>query len=170
MTLALRPGPRGTLAIVGGLFLVVAMAAPTLAAAPTVTTVAFHRDGPLFDCPSFTLHGEWDVARRITVFSDGAGTPTSDLVHVEFDGTLYNPSNGKSVPDFGVRDFHDQLAPDGSFLSTIFTFERTDPFVHEAGQIQFGPADADGNQALLRVVGDQGFNDATIAQLCAALA
>jgi hypothetical protein len=149
--------------------LLAAVPTPLLAAAPSVTEFSFHRDGPLLDCPGFTLYAEWDITRRITLFSDGTGTPTSDIFHVEFNGSIYNPGNGKSVPDFGVRTFHDQLAPDGSFLSTILTFERTDPYVHEAGQIKLGPSDASGDQAFVRQVGLEGFNDANIAALCAAL-
>jgi hypothetical protein len=149
--------------------LLAAVATPVLAAAPTITELSFHRDGPLLDCPGFTLYAEWDITRRITLFSDGTGTPTSDIFHVEFNGSIYNPGNGKSVPDFGVRTFHDQLAPDGSFLSTILTFERTDPYVHEAGQIRLGASDANGDQAFVRQVGLEGFNDTNIAALCAAL-
>jgi hypothetical protein len=149
--------------------LLAAVATPVLAAAPSVTEVSFHRDGALLDCPGFTLFAEWDITRRITLFSDVTGTPTSDIFHVEFNGSIYNPANGKSVPDSGVRIFHDQLAPDGSYLSTILTFQRTDPYVHEAGQIKLGASDASGEQAFVRRMGVEGFTDANVAALCAAL-
>lgn len=39
----------------------------------------------------------------------------------------------------------------------------------EAGQWRLGPSDANGDQPLIRQVGKEGFTDANIAALCAAL-
>jgi hypothetical protein len=155
-------------ALVAGL-LALAIAGPVAAASPLVEEGTFHREGPFLDCPGFTAIGSWEIHRKITTLVDGTGLPVADHVHVDFRGRIYNPANGASVPDRGLRSFRDELAPDGSFLSTIFTFERTNPYVHEAGQWRLGPSDANGDQPLLRQVGKEGFTDANIAALCAAL-
>ena len=144
-------------------------AGPLLANAPTVSSVSFHRDGPFISCPALDLYGSWDIVRKVSVFTDSSGTPVRDIWHVTFNGRVYNPTNGAWVPDRGTREFHDTLAPDGSITATIFTFQRTDPFVHEAGQIRFGPSDAAGDQVVLRQVGHDGFTDANIAAICTAL-
>jgi hypothetical protein len=73
------------------------------------------------------------------------------------------------VPDRGTKRFLDTFASDGSYASTVMTFQRVDPYVGEAGRTVFGAQDANGDQAELRSVGHLGFNDAGVAALCAAL-
>jgi hypothetical protein len=160
---------RALFAVVAGLLVASSMVAPVQAASPDIVTVQLHRNFPYVDCGTSWIWGSWDVTRRVTTFFDASGTPTSDIYDIRFAGIVYNPATGASVPDSGVNDFHDQLAPDGSFSSTLWTFQRTNPYVHEAGLRQLGPSDANGDQATLRQVGYQGFNDTTIAELCAAL-
>lgn len=139
------------------------------AAAPTITRESFEREFEFLDCPTFTVWGAWRIDRTITVWSDAGGQPIRDRWHVEFRGRLFNPLTGASVADWGVREFFDQLAPDGSIASTRFTFERTNAFVHEAGMALLGPSDSNGDQPTLRQVGHDGFTAANIAALCAAI-
>ena len=152
--------------------ILVAGTAATVAEAhmPVVENASYHRESEFVDCPGFTAMGSWDVTRTITTFTNGDGTPVRDIFRIKFAGVIFNPISGESVRDAGVRDFFDELAPDGSILSTIFTYERTNPFVHEAGQQRLGPMDANGDQQLLRQVGKDGFSDVHVAALCAALA
>jgi len=144
-------------------------AASAFAATPSTDSWTNHRDGPAVDCPSFTAYGEWDISHQLTVYLDGAGNALSDLERVAFSGRFYNPSTGASVPDRGTKRFLDTFAADGSYASTVMTFQRTDAYVHEAGRTVFGPQDAIGDQAELRSVGHLGFNDAGVAALCEAL-
>lgn len=160
---------RAVSAVLGGMGIAASMIMPVQAASPDIVTVQLHRNSPFLSCGSSWIWGSWDVTRRVTTFVDSSGTPTSDIFDIRFAGIVYNPATGASTPDSGVNVFHDQLAPDGSFASTMWTFERTNAYVHEAGQRQLGPSDANGDQAMLRQVGNQGFNDTTIAELCAAL-
>lgn len=169
MAHALQFRLRAASVVLGGLLLAASTVAPTLAATPDIVTAHLQRNFPFVPCGTSWLWGSWDVTRQITTFFDGSGLATSDIYAVRFKGFVYNPATGASTPDAGENIYHDQLAPDGSFASTMWTFQRTNDFVHEAGQRQLGPSDANGDQATLRQVGYQGFNDATIAELCAAL-
>lgn len=145
-------------------------AAAASAAAPETYTWTNHYDGPSLDCPGFTAFGDWVIDHQLTVYLDRAGNATGDLERVTFDGRFYNPDTGVSVPDSGTKRFLDTFAADGSYASTIFTYVRVDAYVGEAGRVVLGPQDANGDQSELRSVGHQGFDDANIAALCAALA
>jgi hypothetical protein len=160
---------RAASIVLGGTVIAASMVVPVQAASPEIVTVQLHRNFPFVSCGTSWIWGTWDVTRRVTTFFDASGAATSDIYDVRFSGVVYNPANGASTPDAGVNDFHDQLAPDGSFASTMWTFQRTNAYVHEAGQRLLGPSDANGDQATLRQVGNQGFNDTTIAELCTAL-
>jgi hypothetical protein len=140
------------------------------AATPETDAWTNHYDGPALDCPGFTAFGDWVINHQLTVYFDRAGNPTGDLERVTFTGRFYNPDNGLSVPDSGTKRFLDTFAPDGSYASTIFTYQRVDAYVGEAGRTVLGPQDENGDQAELRSVGHLGFNDAGIAALCAAIA
>ena len=146
-----------------------ALAAPVAAARPEMYSWSNHRDGPALDCPGFVAYGEWDLDHTLTLFGAEDGTPDSDIETVAFEGSFYNPATGASVPDRGTKRFLDELAPDGSYLSTVMTYQRTDAFVHEAGRIVLGPQDEYGDQPERSSVGHFGFTDANIAALCAEL-
>jgi hypothetical protein len=155
---------------------VLALAATTLgtaaasAATPTTDAWTNHYDGPVLDCPGFTIHGDWIIRHELTVYVDAAGNATGDLERIAYTGRFYNPDTLVSVADRGTKRFRDTFAADGSIASTDFTFERTDRYVGEAGRVVLGPQDANGDQSELRVVGHLGFNDVSITALCAALA
>jgi hypothetical protein len=143
--------------------------APALATSPTILREHLHRERPFITCPSGkVLVGNWDVDRTTTTWFDASGTPVRDHFVIHFFGTLSNPDTGASVPDSGIGDFKDELAPDGSFVSSIYTYERTNPYLHEAGQQLLGPSDANGDQDTLRTTGMSHF-DSGIPALCAAL-
>lgn len=144
-------------------------AAAALAATPARFSWTYHYDGPALDCPTFTANGDWVINHELTIYLDANGVAQSDLERLAFSRRFYNPSTVTSVADTGTKRFLDTLAPDGSYASTVMTFQRTDQFVHEAGQAILGPQDANGDQAELRSVGHQGFNDANIAALCSYL-
>ena len=79
-----------------------AVAGTASATPPTTTEVSFHRSLPSFlACPSFLVHGEFDITRRTTTFYDEAGIPIRIVTHVHFTGMLSNPLTGKSLPDSG---------------------------------------------------------------------
>lgn len=140
------------------------------AATPQTYAWTNHRDDPQIDCGSFVAWGEWDISHSLTVYIDKSGTAIGDLERITFTGRWYNPDTQVSVADSGTKRFIDTFAPDGSYASTDFTYQRTDAFVHEAGHVLLGAQDANGDQAELRSVGHAGFTDANIAALCAALA
>lgn len=155
--------------IVPAILATAALAAPVSATQPEVVSWTNHRDGPVLDCPGFAAFGAWDISHVLTLFKGADGTPASDIERIEFSGRFYNPATGAEVADRGTKRFFDQLAPDGSYLSTVMTYQRTDAYVHEAGQVILGPSDENGDQAELRSVGRDGFTDANVAALCAAL-
>jgi hypothetical protein len=140
------------------------------AASPLRDAWTNHYDGPALDCPGFTAYGDWVISHELTVYVDAAGNAVSDLERIAFDGRFYNPDTQVSVADRGTKRFMDTFAPDGSYASTSFTYQRIDKYVGEAGHVILGPQDANGDQAELRSVGHQGFNDGTIAALRVALA
>jgi hypothetical protein len=79
-----------------------ALAVPGVASAtpPTTTEVSLHRSVPNFlACPSFLVHGEFDITRRTTTFYDDSGIPIRIVNHVAAIGVLSNPLTGKSLPD-----------------------------------------------------------------------
>lgn len=163
--------PRRIQLLAAGAALVVAAlaAGPASAAQPAMFSWSNHRDGPVLDCPTFTAHGEWDISHTLTLYLDANGVATGDLERVAFTGRFYNPDTQVSVPDSGTKRFLDTLAPDGSYLSTVMTYQRTDAFVHESGRLVLGAADANGDQPELRSVGHDGFTDANVDALCRAL-
>lgn len=145
-------------------------AGSVFAATPYTDSWTNHRDGPQIDCGTFVAWGEWDISHSLTVYLDGNGTALGDLERISYFGRWYNPDTQVSVADRGTKRFLDTFAPDGSYASTDFTFQRTDAYVHEAGRIILGPQDANGDQAEIRSVGHAGFTDAELAALCTALA
>ena len=164
------PAPRPVASALGALLLLASAALPVLASAPTVTDESFTRDRPFIACPSGNmLWGRWSIERTITVWSDASGTPIRDHFVVRFAGVIYNPATGASAPDAGTNDFKDELAPDGSFASTVWVYQRSSEYLHEAGQRLLGPSDANGDQATVREVGMSHFNDAGFAAICSAL-
>jgi hypothetical protein len=159
----------GLLAASAALVITTVGAGAASAAAPERYSWTNHVDGPALDCPDFTAYGEWDISHELTLYLDQAGTPASDLERIAFSGRFYNPETQVSVADRGTKRFLDTFAADGSYASTIFTYQRIDRFVGEAGRVVLGPQDAFGDQAELRSVGHEGFTDTNIAALCAAL-
>jgi hypothetical protein len=64
-----------------------AVAGTASATPPTTTEVSLHRSLPNFlACPSFFVHGEFDITRRTTTFYDGSGIPIRSMMHVDFTG------------------------------------------------------------------------------------
>ena len=145
-------------------------AGSAFAATPLTDSWTNHYNGPALDCPTFTAYGDWVISHSLTGYLDKAGNPVGDLERVAFTGRWYNLDTQVSVADSGTKRFLDTFAPDGSYASTDFTYQRTDKFVHEAGRVMLGAQDANGDQAELRSVGHAGFTDANVAALCNALA
>ena len=135
-------------------------AAPISAAAPTVQTWSVHVERPFINCDGFTTVGSWTIDHRLTLFYGSDGVATRDIEAVDFAGEVVNPETGASVPDSGSRIFFDTLAPDGSFLTTYAVEVRKSDYVHTAGRTDFQTGD---------FAGTNGFDDAGIAALCAAL-
>ncbi len=82
--------------------LALGVAMPAAATAPDTTQTTLHRSIPNFlACPSFVVHGEFDIDRTTTTFYDQAGTPIRTVQRVRTTGTLSNPLTGKSLPDVG---------------------------------------------------------------------
>lgn len=160
----------GLLAASAALVITTLGAGSAFAAQPYTDSWTNHYDGPALDCPTFTAFGDWVINHRLTVYLDGAGNAIGDLERIDFTGRFYNPDTQVSVADRGTKRFLDTFAADGSYASTIFTFQRIDKYVGEAGRVILGAQDENGDQAELRSVGHLGFNDAGIAALCAALA
>ena len=160
----------GLLAASAALAITAMGAGSAFAAAPYRESWTNHYDGPSIDCPTYTINGDWVIDHQLTVYFDKAGNAIGDLERIDYAGRFYNPDTLASVSDRGTKRFQDTFAADGSYASTIMTFQRTDKYVHEAGRVVLGAQDANGDQAELRVVGHLGFNDAGVAALCAALA
>ena len=77
-------------------------AATAAAETPTIVEQSLHRSIPNFiSCPDFTVAGEFDINRTLFTFTDNAGTPIRQVIHVHFVGTLTNTSIRKSIPDEG---------------------------------------------------------------------
>jgi hypothetical protein len=164
-----RPVMRPLASTLGAVALLAAAAIPALASAPSVTDQSLTRDTPFIDCPSgSTLWGRWSVERTITVWSDASGTPIRDHFVIRFEGVIYNHATGASVADSGTNDFKDELTPDGSFASTVWVYQRSNVYLHEAGQRLLGPSDANGDQATLRQVGMSHF-ESGVPAICSAL-
>jgi hypothetical protein len=118
----------------------------------------------------FPVVGAWDVTMDVTTFFyAGTDQPARVVANLQFEGTLSNPLNGKSVPD---ADHHDKItdyfAPDGTFLKEVENESRDDSLLHAAFHFVI---DGDGN-----IVADAGrdwFTTARvvvdIAPLCEAL-
>lgn len=148
-----------TLTIAGAALL--ASAAPTAAATPTVNEWTAHVERPFVDCPGFSVVGVWEISHRLTVFLDSSGVATRDIERVDFRGRLVNASTGAWVEDGGARTFFDTLAPDGSFLTTYMVQVRKSAYVHTAGRTDFQTG---------AFTGRDGLDAAGIANLCDALA
>jgi hypothetical protein len=157
------------LAAGAALVLTTAGAASAFAATPERYSWTNHVDFPAIECPGFDAWGEWDISHDLTVYLDSAGNAIGDLERVTYVGRFYNPDTQVSVADRGSKRFLDTFAPDGSYASTIFTAVRIDKYVGEAGRVVLGAQDAFGDQPFLRSAGRDGFTDANIAALCAAL-
>lgn len=160
----------GLLAAGAALAITTIGAGSAFAATPYTDSWTNHRDDPQIDCGSFVAWGEWDISHSLTVYIDKDGNAIGDLERVTFSGRFYNPDTQVSVADRGTKRFLDTFAPDGSYASTDFSYQRTDAYVHEAGRVVLGAQDANGDQAELRSVGHAGFTDANIAAMCNALA
>ncbi|MEO8272695.1 MAG: hypothetical protein ABI620_01345 [Chloroflexota bacterium] len=161
----------GLLAASAALVITSLGAASAFAATPEKYSWSNQYDGPTdVDCGSFTAYGDWSFNHSLTVYLDKSGNAVGDLERLDFSGRFYNPNTGVSVADRGTKRFRDTFAPDGSYASTIFTFQRINKYVGEAGRIVLGAQDANGDQAELRAVGHLGFNGANTAALCQALA
>ena len=160
----------GLLAASAALAITTIGAGSAFAATPFTDSWTNHYDGPALDCPTFTAFGDWVISHSLTVYLDKSGNAIGDLERIVFTGRWYNPDTQVSVADSGSKRFVDTFAPDGSYASTDFSYQRTDAYVHEAGRVMLGAQDANGDQAELRSVGHFGFTDAHVAALCAALA
>jgi len=166
-----RRSIRWLLGVGPGLLAVAAIVTPVSAAQPIVITGTDHLDGPALDCQSYELYGEWDISYELTYYFGPGGKLASVAEHLVKSGTFYNAVTGKSVADRLTEQAVVGVASDGSFLATIITFQRTDPYVHAAGQLVYGPADpVSGDRPLIRTVGHEGLTDGNIAALCTALA
>lgn len=137
-----------------------ASAAPAAAAAPSVDSWTVHVERPFVDCPDFPVVGVWDIAHKLTLFSDATGTATRDIERVDFGGRLVNAETGAWVPDSGTRIFFDTLAPDGSYLTTYMVQVRHSAWIHTAGRTDFQTGASNGVD---------GMGADRIAALCAAL-
>lgn len=159
----------GLLAASAALAISTAGAGAVFASGPAFDSWTNHRDGPALDCPTFVAYGEWELVHTLTIWFDANGAPQRDIERLVFTGRFYNPETGTSVADRGTKRFLDTLAPDGSYLSTVMTYQRIDRYVGEAGRVVLGAQDEVGDQPELRSVGHEGFTDANIAALCNAL-
>jgi hypothetical protein len=160
----------GLLAASAALAITTIGAGSAFAAQPYTDAWSGHFAFPAEDCGSYWVWGEFTINHKLTVYLDAAGNATGDLERIDYVGRFYNPDTGVSSPDRGTKRFLDTFAADGSYASTIMTFQRIDQYVGEAGRVVLGAQDANGDQAELRVVGHLGYNDAGVAALCAALA
>ena len=111
-----------------------------------ISTPAAHADAPLREGPfsfpftindffagsgqscDFTVVGSWDVTVNVTTFFYAStDQPSRVVTDLEFEGTLSNPLNGKSVPDAGHHDtITDYFSPDGTFLREVENESRDD--------------------------------------------
>ena len=79
-----------------------AVAGTASATPPTTTEVSLHRSLPSFlACPSFLVHGEFDITRIVFTFYDSNGTPIRTVTHIHSQGTLTNTTTGKTLADQG---------------------------------------------------------------------
>jgi len=145
--------------LVGALLLGLAAVAPAAASTPQVYTWSNPVDVAYFDCGAFEAHGVWTITHRLTIFVDGSGTPVRDIERVDFRGAFVNPLTGASIPDGGHIEYFDTLDPDGDIATTIKTFVRNNPYLHEAGRYDF---QTDAFSGMSRF-------DAGVAAACAAL-
>lgn len=135
-------------------------AAPAAAVTPTVESWSGHIERPFVECDGFTTVGVWTISHRLTLFYGSDGVAIRDIEAVDFVGEIVNPETGASVADRGSRTYFDTLAPDGSFLTTYAVEVRKSTYVHTAGRTDFQTGE---------FAGANGFDDAGVAALCAAL-
>jgi hypothetical protein len=77
-------------------------AATAVADQPTIEEQTLHRSIANFlSCPGFTVAGEFDITRIVFTFFDSEGRPVRAVTHVHAEGTLTNPSTGKTLADVG---------------------------------------------------------------------
>lgn len=139
--------------------LALGLASPAAAAAPQVITWSNQVDVPYFDCGGFEAHGVWTVSHRLALFVDPSGVPVRDHEIVNFDGAFVNPVSGASIPDSGRSTYFDTLDAQGNYLTTVQTFVRHSPYLHEAGRYDFRTGTFHGMSRF----------EAGIAAVCAAL-
>jgi hypothetical protein len=152
---------RSIAAAAGSLVFLAGLAIPAQAASPSVETWTNHVDVPYLSCPGFDVNGVWDISHRLTFFFDANGVAIRDTERVDYSGRFVNANATDSwVPDSGSILYFDTLAPDGSFLTTISNQVRHSGFTHTAGRFDY-QTDA--------FRGRDGWSDASVAALCAAL-
>ncbi len=151
---------RSIAAAAGSLVFLAGLAAPVQAASPSVETWTNQVDVPYLSCPGFDVNGVWAISHRLTFFFDANGVAIRDTERVDYAGRFVNATSGSWVLDSGSILYFDTLAPDGSYLTTISNQVRHDAFTHTAGRLDF-------QSGAFR--GRDGWSDAGVAELCAAL-
>ena len=151
---------RSIAAATGSLVFLAGLAVPIQAASPSVETWTNHVDVPYLSCPGFDVNGVWDISHRLTFFFDANGVAIRDTERVDYAGRFVNATSGSWVPDSGSILYFDTLAPDGSYLTTMSNQVRHSAFTHTAGRSDF-------QSGAFR--GRDGWSDASVAALCAAL-
>jgi hypothetical protein len=142
-----------------GLLLAGSVAGTAFADQPAVYTWSNPVDTPYFDCGSFDAHGVWEVSHRLTLFSDGSGTPVRDIEVIDFVGAFVNPNTGASIPDSGRIIFFDTLDAQGNYVTTMSNVVRHNAYLHAAGRSDFQTGAYHGMDDF----------DAGVAAACAAL-
>lgn len=161
----------GLLAASAALAITTLGAGSTFAAAPyTESWTGQYADSQFYCAGGFWAWGEWTINHSLTVYFDKNGNAVGDLERIDYTGRFFNPDTQVSVADRGTKRFLDTFAEGGGYASTVFTYQRTDKYVGEAGRVILGPSEEDGYQKELRSVGHFGFTVENMAALCEALA
>src|SRR6266567_1174012 len=146
--------------------LALALAPVAAAEAPTIVEQSLHRSIPNFvSCPGFTVAGEFDINRTLFTFTDNAGTPIRQVIHVHFVGTLTNTSTGKSIPDEGNQIVTTDLTTGTTIVDgriRVDTAPGEGVILAQVGRIV---RDAQGN--VLFLAGENDLVSGNVADFCA---
>ena len=134
---------RASLATTASIAVTLVTAMGAAAAEPQRQVVVLDRFIPAQTvCDGFVIDGAFHLVREITTFTNDAGTPTRQIVHVTFDGVHTNATTGEAVTSSGVRVFHSDLSSGTTFTTasnTIIHNPGAGTITLGTGLIEFGP-------------------------------
>lgn len=95
---------RTALATVASAVAVLTLAAPALAASPTVQEQHIVRSLVAGECDDHLVIADFDFMRTLTTFYDNDGVVVRQVIHAQLSGTVRDTVTGAALPVMGVRN------------------------------------------------------------------